>query len=89
MSKKTKVKAKDEESADQSPETESEQTAAKRGRPAKEPPPPKLWRIEGRSPEGLKVTLGRYVSKEEAEVEMNRLADDGFYEKLRVIESPI
>ncbi|MFQ5410930.1 MAG: hypothetical protein ACE5EC_01480 [Phycisphaerae bacterium] len=59
---------------------------AKRGRPAKEPPPPKLWRVVGESPEGVKVTLGRYVSREEAEPELVRMREDGFYEKLRMID---
>jgi len=63
-------------------------TPTKRGRPVKEPPPPKLWRIEALSPEGLKVTLGRYVTKEEAEPEFNRLQEDGFYQKLKMVESP-
>lgn len=59
-------------------------TPARRGRPAKEPPPPKLWRVVGLSPEGLEVTLGRYVSREEAEPELERMREDGFYEKLHV-----
>ena len=62
--------------------------ASKRGRPVKEPPPEKLWRVEAVSPEGLKVTLGRYVTKEEAEPEFGRLQADGFYQKIKIIESP-
>ncbi len=62
--------------------------ATRRGRPVKEPPPEKLWRVEALSPEGLKVTLGRYVTKEEAEPELGRLEADGFYEKIKIIESP-
>ena len=50
--------------------------------------PPKVWRIEGFSPEKVRVTLGRYVTKEEAEPEFERLREDGFYEKLAIIESP-
>lgn len=69
------------------PSAPTDKTAAKRGRPAKPPPPPKLWRIEGSSPEGLKVTLGRYVTREEAEPEFERLSEDGFYLKLELIES--
>ncbi len=65
------------------------QATAKRGRSAKEPPPPKIWRIEGVSPEGLKVTLGRYATKEEAEPELDRLSQDDFYNKLKIIKSPI
>ncbi len=66
-----------------------EQATAKRGRSAKEPPPPKVWRIEGLSPEGLKVTLGRYVTREEAEPELDRLSQDDFYNKLKIVNSPI
>ena len=61
---------------------------SKRGRPVKEPPPEKLWRVEAVSPEVLKVTLGLYVTKEEAEPEFGRLQADGFYEKIKIIESP-
>ncbi len=60
---------------------------AKRGRPAKEPPPPKLWRLEGLSPEGVRVTLGRYVTKEEADPDLERLEEDGFYAKLKITKS--
>jgi len=61
--------------------------ASKRGRPVKEPPPEKLWRVEAVSPEGVKVTLGRYVTREEAEPEFGRLQADGFYEKIKIIQS--
>ncbi|MCG8406123.1 MAG: hypothetical protein MI923_13080 [Phycisphaerales bacterium] len=88
MSKKPKTTTEEENEKESEKEPE-EPAASKRGRSAKEPPPPKLWRIEGRSPEGLKVTLGRFITKEEAEVELHRLRDDGFYEKLRLSESAI
>ena len=65
-----------------------DKSTVKRGRPAKPPPPPKLWRIEGNSPEGIKVTWGRYVTREEAEPEFGRLSEDGFYLKLKILESP-
>ena len=65
-----------------------DKSTVKRGRPTKPPPPPKIWRIEGVSPEGLKVTLGRYVEREEAEPEFERLSEDGFYLKLQILESP-
>jgi len=71
-----------------SPAAPAPATTVKRGRPTKPPPPPKLWRIEGSSPEGLKVTLGRYVTREEAEPEFERLSEDGFYLKLKILESP-
>ncbi|HPF37501.1 MAG TPA: hypothetical protein P5081_12400 [Phycisphaerae bacterium] len=81
----------EEESSDEEESSESESSdgkpAAKRGRPAKEPPPPKLWRLEGTSPEGLRVTLGRYVNKEEADPDLERLEEDGFYQKLKIIKA--
>lgn len=78
--KKAETKASAEESTENKP-------TAKRGRPAKEPPPPKLWRLEGTSPEGMRVTLGRYVNKEEADPDLERLEEDGFYEKLKITKS--
>ncbi len=60
---------------------------AKRGRPVKEPPPPKRWKVEGVSPEGLRVILGRFSTREEAEPELERMKQDGFYAKLRIVES--
>ncbi len=67
-------------------EAPSASSPVKRGRPAKEPPPPKLWRVVGESPEGVKITLGRYVTREEAEPELARMREDGFYDKLRMID---
>ena len=61
---------------------------ARRGRPVKEPPAPKLWRIEGLSPEKMKVTLGRYHTQEEAEPEFLRLQEDGFYHKITLVQLP-
>lgn len=85
----------DSDDDDSSSESESDsessggeaKPAAKRGRPAKEPPPPKLWRLEGTSPEGLRVTLGRYVNKEEADPDLERLEEDGFYQKLKITKA--
>ena len=90
MAKKVAAKKKSEpEPSKPSPQPGKPNPAAsKRGRPVKEPPPEKLWRVEALSPEGLKVTLGRYVTKEEAEPELSRLEADGFYEKIKIIESP-
>ena len=51
----------------------------------KVPPPPKDWRIQGNSPEGLTVTLGRYNSKAEADPDLSRLTADGFYTNLRIV----
>ncbi len=61
--------------------------AAKRGRAVKEPPPPKNWRVEGLSPEGIRVILGRFVTREEAEPELERIKEDGFYAKVRLVET--
>ncbi|HWL94417.1 MAG TPA: hypothetical protein VNT79_12875 [Phycisphaerae bacterium] len=66
---------------------ESPEGAAKRGRAVKEPPPPKNWRVEGLSPEGVRVILGRFVTREEAEPELIRIKEDGFYEKVRLVEA--
>lgn len=85
MAKKVAAKKKTSEPESSKPNSAA---ASKRGRPAKEPPPEKLWRVEAVSPEGVKVTLGRYVTKEEAEPELGRLQSDGFYEKIKIIESP-
>jgi len=68
-------------------DTSPAKPSSKRGRPAKDPPPPKLWRLEGESPEGMRVTLGRYVTKEEAEPDLERLQEDGFYGKLNISKS--
>ncbi|MBK8268211.1 MAG: hypothetical protein IPK83_07845 [Planctomycetes bacterium] len=68
---------------------EDSSEGVKRGRAVKEPPPPKNWRVEGLSPEGIRVILGRFVTREEAEPEMERLKEDGFYEKIRLVEAPI
>lgn len=51
----------------------------------KAPPPPKDWRITGVTPEGLTVTLGRYVSKSEADPDYSRLMTDGFYRQLKIM----
>ncbi len=51
----------------------------------KAPPPPKDWRIQGTSPEGLTVTLGRYNSKAEADPDFSRLSADGFYTQIRIV----
>ena len=77
----------DDTSKDTSDDSSEAKPVAKRGRPAKEPPPPKLWRLEGTSPEGMRVTLGRYVNKEEADPDLERLEEDGFYQKLKITKS--
>lgn len=69
------------------PEEEGEDAASKRGRAVKEPPPPKYWRVEGMSPEGVRVILGRFVTREEAEPELVRIKEDGFYDKVRIVDA--
>ncbi len=68
-------------------ESSTSDTPDRRGRAMKEPPPPKNWRVEGQSPEGVRVTLGRFVTREEAEPEAERIKQDGFYTKVRLVES--
>lgn len=46
--------------------------------------PPKLWRVRGKAPDGLVVTLGRYETQPEAEADMERLAREGRYRKLEL-----
>lgn len=46
---------------------------------------PKRWRIVGTSDDGLKVTLGRYETKEEADRDLTRYETDGFYKKITLI----
>lgn len=75
------------EGGEESDDSSGGKPTAKRGRPTKEPPPPKIWRLEGASPEGMRVTLGRFTTKEEAEPELERLLEDGFYEKLKIVKS--
>lgn len=81
----------DEKETEVAEEPDSEAAAGdapdRRGRAMKEPPPPKNWRVEAQSPEGIRVTLGRFVTKEEAEPEVERIKQDGFYTKVRLVES--
>lgn len=46
---------------------------------------PKRWRIAGTSDDGLKVTLGRYETKEEADRDLTRYETAGFYKKITLI----
>lgn len=45
---------------------------------------PKLWRIRGKARDGLIVTLGRYETEPEAQVDMQRLIQDGSYRNLEI-----
>jgi hypothetical protein len=45
---------------------------------------PKLWRIRGKSRDGLVVTLGRYETEPQAQVELQRYTQEGYYRKLEL-----
>ncbi len=53
-----------------------------RGNPSWRQPAPKLWRIRGQAPDGLVVTLGRYETEPEAQLDLQRLTDRGGYRNL-------
>ncbi|MFO0839705.1 MAG: hypothetical protein U1D55_14415 [Phycisphaerae bacterium] len=46
------------------------------------PRPPILWRIRGRAPDGLVVTLGRYETEPEAQADLSRFKREGRYREL-------
>jgi hypothetical protein len=43
---------------------------------------PKLWRIRGQARDGLVVTLGRYETEPEAQLDLQRLTAAGDYRDL-------
>ena len=45
---------------------------------------PKLWRIRGKAGDGLVVTLGRYETEPEAQIELQRLTESGGYRNLEL-----
>jgi hypothetical protein len=45
---------------------------------------PKLWRIRGKARDGLVVTLGRYETEPDAQLDMQRLTRDGDYRNLEL-----
>jgi len=50
---------------------------------------PKRWRLCGKSPgDGLRVTLGRYDTEEEANADREKSAQVGYYRDLRVEPIP-
>ncbi|MBP7745325.1 MAG: hypothetical protein KA383_04280 [Phycisphaerae bacterium] len=51
---------------------------------------PKLWRLRGKAPDGVTVTLGRYATAEEAEADCQKHAAEGEYRDLAIqaIEPP-
>lgn len=52
----------------------------------KAPLPPILWRIVGKSTDGMTVTLGKYRSREDADVDLARFAKEGFYRNVTIHE---
>lgn len=52
----------------------------------KPPPPPILFRIVGKSRDGMTVTLGKYQTLVEAELDMVRLSRESFYRDLKIHE---
>jgi len=45
---------------------------------------PKLWRIRGKARDGLVVTLGRYETEAEAQIDLQRLTEAGGYRNLEI-----
>jgi hypothetical protein len=52
----------------------------------KPPPLPFLFRIVGKSGDGLVVTLGKYRSRDEAELDHARLVKDAYYRDVTIDE---
>ncbi len=57
-------------------------TTTARGNPGWHQPAPKLWRIRGQARDGLVVTLGRYETEPEAQLDLQRLSVGGAYRNL-------
>ncbi len=45
---------------------------------------PKLWRIRGKARDGLVVTLGRYETEPQAQLDLERLTQAGGYRNLEL-----
>ena len=45
---------------------------------------PKMWRIRGKAGDGLVVTLGRYETEPEAQLDFERLTREGVYRGLEL-----
>ena len=45
---------------------------------------PKLWRIRAKARDGLVVTLGRYETEPQAQVELQRYTQEGYYRRLEL-----
>lgn len=48
----------------------------------------KEWRLLAESTDGVVVTLGKYDTKESAESDRARIAEEGYYRKLKITYSP-
>jgi hypothetical protein len=57
---------------------------AGRGNPKWREIAPKLWRIRGKAPDGLVVTLGRYATEPEAQIDLQRLTQEGHYRNIKL-----
>jgi len=53
---------------------------------AKKPVEPKRWSIEAMSSGGQRVTLGRFLTEEEAKMDLARIQEEGYYTKAKIIE---
>ncbi len=62
--------------------------SVQRGNPSWRPAAPKLWRIRGKARDGLVVTLGKYETEAEAQLDLQRLSDAGGYRDLAVEALP-
>jgi hypothetical protein len=45
---------------------------------------PKLWRVRGRSKDGLRVTLGSYDTESEAQADREKFIAEGYYRDITV-----
>lgn len=62
--------------------------SARRGSPSWRSTAPKLWRIRGQARDGLVVTLGKYETEAEAQLDLGRLSGAGGYRNLAVEALP-
>jgi hypothetical protein len=62
--------------------------STQRGNPSWRTVAPKLWRIRGKAGDGLVVTLGKYETEAEAQLDMVRLTESGGYRDLAIEALP-
>jgi hypothetical protein len=62
--------------------------SAQRGNPTWRSTAPKLWRIRGKARDGLVVTLGKYETEREAQLDLQRFTKSGGYRNLVVEALP-